>query len=66
MRQRFTFRFFNSARYLTEEIVLVGLHFDDARTGAWTLLGERTGDPDVRGAWRLVSTMQEPLLYVVA
>ncbi len=66
MRQRFTFRFFHPGRYLTEEIVLVGIHYDDAKTGAWSLLAERVRDRDARASWRLVSTMQEPLLAVVA
>jgi hypothetical protein len=58
---RFVFRFFNAAYYRSEEVVIVGQHYDDARTAAWTVLGEMEGDRGVRLSWRLVSTEQRPV-----
>lgn len=62
LHQRFTFRFWNAAEYRGEEVTLIGLHHDDARSGAWAILGERTYDRSPRERWRLVSMAQEPLI----
>lgn len=61
MHQRFVFRFWNQALYRAEEVTLVGLHYEDAKTGAWAVLADRTMDRSVRASWRLVSTEQAPL-----
>ena len=66
MRYRFTFRFVRSADHRETEVVIVGTNCDDARSGAWAVLGERTKDYRPREAWRMVSTMQESLQAVVA
>ena len=59
--QRYIFRFYNTAQYRSEAVVIVGSHYDDARTAAWTVLATNEGDRDVRDSWRLVSTEQRPV-----
>lgn len=66
MHQLFVFTFWNRAAYQREEVTIVGLHYDDARTGAWAVLSDRTGLRNPRVQWRLVSTVQAPLFAEVA
>lgn len=63
--QRFSFRFFCFERYEEQSVVIVGTHWDDAKTAAWAVLGEQTADRNPRQSWRLVSTVQEPVLRAV-
>lgn len=66
MHHRFRFRFWNRSLSRGEEVVLIGLHYEDAKTGAWSVLADRTGERDPRRSWRLVSTEQAPLRLEVA
>lgn len=61
MHQRYVFRFWNQTLYRAEEIELIGLHYDDAKSQAWRELADRMRDRAVRASWRLVSTEQAPL-----
>ncbi len=60
-RYRFTFRFVRAEDHAEQEVVIVGTHPEDARSGAWAVLGERTLDSRPRQAWRMTSTVQESL-----
>ena len=66
MHQRFVFRFWNRLLSRAEEVVLIGMHYEDAKTGAWSVLADRCGERDPRSSWRLVSTEQAPLTLAVA
>lgn len=63
MHQRFYFRFASALEYRSEEVVLISTNHDDARSGAWTILGERVHDRHVRATWRITSMRQEPADY---
>lgn len=59
--QRFTFRFVCTEEHRTEEVVLVGTNGEDARSGAWAILGDRVHDRFPREFWRVISMRQEPV-----
>lgn len=58
--QRFTFRFVNTAQHRTEEVVIIGHYYEEAKAGSWYALADKEQDRYVRDSWRMVSIDQRP------